>query len=164
VLCLSHQKNKPLLTLALDRFQSIQDDLKEEYLDNTLVDLTTYYSDVIGVTKSPGQRDCEVVFLVDHANAPYVITKPLHHTQQLVSGNAEGKVFSIKVILNHELEKELLGFGCRIKVLSPRILVKNIKEHLSKALSCYQEMGGQEPSIIDEQQQRPSVIHISVTR
>ena len=138
VLCLSHQKNKPLLTLALDRFQGIEDDPKEEYIENNLIDLTTYYSDVIGVTKSPGQKDCEVIFQVDHANAPYVITKPLHHTQQLLSKNGDGLVFSIKVILNNELEKELLGFGCRIKVLSPRILVKNITEHLTKALKCYE--------------------------
>ena len=65
---------------------------------------------------------------------PYVITKPLHHTQKLLSNEADGKIFSIKVILNFELEGKLLGFGAKIKVLGPRILVKQIKQQLAKMM------------------------------
>lgn len=72
------------------------------------------------------------------SNAPYVITKPLHHTQKLLTDENGGKVFSIKVILNFELERELLGFGSKIKVLSPRILVKQMKENLAKSLERYE--------------------------
>jgi predicted DNA-binding transcriptional regulator YafY len=106
-----------------------------------LVDLATYYNDVIGVTKSPGQRDCEVVFWIDNDNAPYIVTKPLHHTQKLLAEENEGKIFSIKVVLNFELERELLGFGSKIKVLGPRILVKQMKEQLRKALDKYDAAG-----------------------
>lgn len=42
------------------------------------VDLATYYDDVIALSKFVGQRDCELVFWIDNANAPYVITKPLY--------------------------------------------------------------------------------------
>ncbi|RYY31701.1 MAG: WYL domain-containing protein [Chitinophagaceae bacterium] len=145
VLCESHQKNRPLLTLALDRIEAIGQS-GEVYRENKTLDLNTYYSDLIGVTKTPGQRDCEVIFQIDHANAPYILTKPLHHTQKLLDKNAEGKIFSIRVILNYELERELLGFGCRIKVLSPRILVRNIRQQLSKALECYEEVDDGAPS------------------
>ncbi|WP_256010204.1 helix-turn-helix transcriptional regulator [Desertivirga xinjiangensis] len=137
ILCESHQKSSPLLTLALDRIEGLEIASNELYRENKTLDLSTYYSDVIGVTKTPGQADCEVVFQIDHKNAPYVITKPLHHTQKLIDKNPEGKVFSIRVILNYELERELLGFGCRIKVLRPRILVKRIQENLAEALECY---------------------------
>ena len=136
-LCVSHQKNAPLLTMALDRIVTIEETTKEVYRENTLVDLSTYYSDVLGVTKSPKQKNCEVVFRVDHENAPYVITKPLHHTQRLIDKNAEGKIFSIRVILNFELERELLGFGSKLRVLGPRILVKRIRENLVKTLEAY---------------------------
>jgi len=63
-----------------------------------------------------------------------VITKPLHHTQKLLGEENDGKVFSIKVILNFELERELLGFGSKIKVLRPRILMKQLKAQLTKTL------------------------------
>ena len=137
VLGVSHQRYSPLLNLALDRVQTITAH-EDTYRENTSINLATYYSDVIGVTKSPGQRDCEVVFWVDSKNAPYVITKPLHHTQKLLSEDETGKIFSIRVILNFELERELLGFGSKLKVLGPRILVKQIKEQLKKTLDRYE--------------------------
>jgi predicted DNA-binding transcriptional regulator YafY len=136
VLGVAHLRHQPLLNLALDRIQEItaHDD---PYRENTSIDFATYYNDVIGVTKSPNQRDCEVVFWVDSANAPYVITKPLHNTQKLLSEDGSGKIFSIRVILNFELERELLGFGAKLKVLGPRILVKQMKEQLRKTLENY---------------------------
>ena len=137
VLGVSHQRYSPLLNLALDRVQTITAH-EDTYRENTSINLATYYSDVIGVTKSPGQRDCEVVFWVDSKNAPYVITKPLHHTQKLLSEDETGKIFSIRVILNFELERELLGFGSKLKVLGPRILVKQIKGQLQKTLERYE--------------------------
>ncbi|MFI5138279.1 MAG: helix-turn-helix transcriptional regulator [Sphingobacteriales bacterium] len=137
VLGRSHQRNALLQNLALDRIQAIEETAAETYRENNTIDLATYYSDVIGVTKSPGQRDCEVVFWIDNDNAPYLITKPLHASQKLLSTEADGMIFSIRVIPNFELERELLGFGPKIKVLGPRLLRKNIKNQLAKALGHY---------------------------
>jgi len=67
----------------------------DEYRENTEINLATYYNDAIGVSKQPGQRDCGVVFLIDNDNAPYVITKPLRHTQKLLKEEKDGKLFSI---------------------------------------------------------------------
>lgn len=136
VLGVRHGRQESLLNLALDRIGSVEEN-GESYIENKKIDLSTYYNDVIGVTKNTGQRDCEVVFWIDEADAPYIITKPLHHTQQLLDTKDGGKIFRIKVVLNFELERELLGFGSKIKVLSPRILVKQIKQHLIRALDRY---------------------------
>jgi predicted DNA-binding transcriptional regulator YafY len=92
---------------------------------------------VLGVTKSAGQRDVEVTFWVDDKNAPYVITKPLHHTQKILKVTVDGTIFSIKVVMNFELERELLGFGPKMKVLGPRILVKQMKDLYRKSLEHY---------------------------
>jgi predicted DNA-binding transcriptional regulator YafY len=140
VLGVQHKKAGNLYNLALDRIQSIEDH-EAPYRENTTLDLSTYYNDVIGVTKSPGQRDCEVVFWIDKDNAPYVITKPLHHTQKLLREGETGKIFSIRVILNFELERELLGFGAKMRVLGPRILVKQIKQQLQKTIDRYDTLG-----------------------
>ncbi|MDP9078463.1 MAG: WYL domain-containing protein [Bacteroidota bacterium] len=136
VLGVQHKRNTLLMNLALDRIHAIQED-EEAYLENKTIDLATYYNDVIGVTKSPNQRDCEVIFWIDIANAPYVITKPLHHTQKLLKEVPDGKIFSIRVIMNFELERELLGFGAKMRVLGPRILVKQMKAQLLKTLENY---------------------------
>ncbi|KAA6437042.1 WYL domain-containing protein [Dyadobacter flavalbus] len=132
-----HQRHAPLLTLALDRFQSLENSLHENYRENRTIDLATYYADVLGVTKTPGQRSMEVTFWMSHTEAPYVITKPLHATQKIVSNNDEGIVFSIQVIYNYELERELLGFGPKLRILGPPSLQKRISEQLSEALKYY---------------------------
>ena len=46
-------------------------------------------------------------------------------------------VFEIEVILNWELQRELLGFGDFIKVLSPPSLAGFIKSRLKKAYDLY---------------------------
>lgn len=137
VLGMPHTRNAQMLNLALDRIQAIEEHA-DEYRENKSIDFGSYYNDVIGVTKSPGQRNTQVVFWIDDANAPYVITKPLHHTQKVVSEENGGKVFTIRVIMNFELERELLGFGSKIKVLGPRILVKQMKILLQKSLNRYE--------------------------
>lgn len=137
ILGMRHERNPKIMNLALDRIETIEEH-EEEYRENKTLDLATYYNNCIGVTKSPEQRDSEVIFWVENDNAPYVITKPLHHTQKLLRADADGKIFSIRVILNFELERELLGFGAKIRVLAPRILVKQIKTQLNKTLGRYE--------------------------
>ena len=136
VLGMQHKRNSNIMNLALDRIETIEEG-EELYRENKTLDLATYYDNCIGVTKTPGQSDCEVIFWVDNDNAPYVITKPLHHTQQLLSSENDGKIFSIRVVLNSELERELLGFGGKMRVLAPRILIKQIKAQLNKTLARY---------------------------
>lgn len=137
VLGQSHQRHSPLLTLALDRIQLLCEEPSEPYQENSGLDLSTYYNDVIGVTKTAGQRNTEVIFRIEHAHAPYVITKPIHSSQKLLGSDAEGKIFSIRVVLNFELERELLGFGAKITVFGPRILRKQILEQLTRAVGQY---------------------------
>jgi ectoine hydroxylase-related dioxygenase (phytanoyl-CoA dioxygenase family) len=47
-------------------------------------------------------------------------------------------VFSLRVQLNFELEREILGFGNRLKVLGPERLKRRIKQNLEEALEAYQ--------------------------
>lgn len=142
VLGLAHQRVDTLMTLALDRFQSLEESEGEIYHENNKIDLGTYYDDVIGVTKTPGQPNCEVILWTDHATAPYLITKPLHASQKVLYERTDGRVFSIRVVLNFELDREILGFGARMKVLSPRILQKRIREQLEAAFRHYMKPTG----------------------
>ncbi|MFI2741658.1 helix-turn-helix transcriptional regulator [Zhouia sp. PK063] len=130
-------KNKPLLTLALDRIiaTKIQDNVP--YIDEDF-NGDAYYKDVIGVTVNEGSRPVPVVFKVDVYNAPYVLTKPLHNSQELVEHLKDGSmIFKIVVQQNFELERLLLGFGETLQVLQPKSLVKRIKSKLQAAYQNY---------------------------
>ncbi len=111
-----------LLTFALDRIVSVKvlDDIP--FLENTLIDIDTYFDNAIGVTKNPEDKAQLIVLKIDRTNAPYILTKPIHPSQKVLTMEKDGMIFSIEVIWNYELEREILGFGEQMQVLSPKKL------------------------------------------
>ena len=133
------KKSPYLITLALDRMVEFHVLTKELFVEYNGVDFDRYFNDLIGITKSQKDRAQKVVLQFDKTNAPYVLTKPLHHSQQLLSENENGIIIRIDVVLNFELEKEILGFGECVKVLAPRNLKGFIQKRLKRASAQYEE-------------------------
>ncbi len=131
-------REQQLLTLALDRIEKVDLDLKTKYIQGKF-DGDDYYKNTIGVTVLNDEQCKEVVLEIDRTNAPYVITKPLHHTQEILEKLPNGGVrVQIKVHLNFELERLILGFGNSIQVISPRVLRNKIIKKLKGALNRYE--------------------------
>jgi predicted DNA-binding transcriptional regulator YafY len=129
-----------ILTLALDRIEALSVDDSVPYIANENLSVENYYRDVIGVTVSENLRKQTVKIFVNTENAPYVRTKPLHASQELIEKRDDGIVIAIKVQLNFELEKEILGFGDGMIVLEPERLRKRINVRLNRATALYLEM------------------------
>jgi len=135
------KKRKLLLNLALDRIIRFQELPKEPFITYKGIDLDHYFDDLLGVTKTEKDRAHKVILAVSKFQAPYVLTKPIHHSQQLLKEEADGSIIiRIDVVLNFELERELLGFGEYVKVLAPRQLVQRIKRRLDTATEQYQPL------------------------
>jgi hypothetical protein len=132
-----HKKNHLLQTMALDRIIEFQELPKEKFLEHDGLDFDTWFNDLLGVTKSEKDKAQKVVLFVNKYHAPYVLTKPIHHSQQLLKEDEQGIIIRIDVVLNFELEREILGFGECMQVLAPRILATHIKKRLEKATQVY---------------------------
>jgi predicted DNA-binding transcriptional regulator YafY len=129
-------KNGMILTLALDRIVEVNNATGEKFVEPS-VNMDSYFDDVIGVTKNIEQKPVLIILEIDRENAPYVITKPLHNSQKIIERKSQCLVFSIEVIWNFELERELLGFGESIKVLSPKKLKGRISYRAKKIFENY---------------------------
>ncbi len=130
LLCTHQKKTHNLWILAIDRILSIEHDETLEFIPNPNFNPETFFYDVIGVTKTPGQVAEWVKLFFDAAQAPYVLTKPLHRSQQVLKHYEDGSIeISINVILNLELEREILGYAEHVKVLEPALLQHRIKRH-----------------------------------
>ncbi len=128
-----------LLTLALDRIIKVDYELKIPY-KQTDFDGDEYYKNTIGVTVLNEDFLKKVVLKINKDNAPYILTKPLHHSQKLIEKLPTKEVIiEIYVHLNKELERLILGFGDSIEVLSPRRLRKIIKNKVQNAAKKYSE-------------------------
>jgi len=131
------KKTAPIHNLALDRIIAIDFDFQSEYIEDNF-DAEQFYKNVVGVTVNSGLQPRKVELLIDKTNAPYVLTKPLHSSQRLISTNEDGSILvHLFVLENYELHRLLLGFGCGLEVISPERLRKQIKENFKQALEKY---------------------------
>ncbi len=131
-----HSKDT-ITNLALDRILDLQVDAQLPYIENLRYSPELYYYHVIGATVSNNIRNSRVRIQVSNLHAPYVETKPLHHSQQVIERNHQGIIIEIKVQLNFELEREILGFGDGMEVLEPPILRKTMQKRLDRASEQY---------------------------
>jgi len=132
-----HRKGKAVMNLALDRIVAVSVLTNEKYFKPPF-DVSTYFADAIGVSKAPGQKPQTIVLYIVKEHAPYVLTKPMHPSQKVLKEDANGLFFSIDVIWNFELEREILGFGECIKVLSPKRLAGKIQSRIKQSIQNYQ--------------------------
>lgn len=137
IIC-KRKKGTSLATMALDRIIEFQELPNEKFVPHKGVDFDIYYNDLLGVTKSEKDRAHKVVLEIDKFNAPYVLTKPLHHSQRILTETENSIIIRIDVVPNFELEREILGFGECMKVLGPRFLQSRIKKRLMKSMDQYE--------------------------
>ncbi|MDQ0780693.1 YafY family protein [Chryseobacterium sp. W4I1] len=136
LICLHKGK---MYNLALDRMESIETIDNIQYIDQNL-DGDEYFKDIVGVTVSQTMMPKKVVFFVDSSNAPYVKTKPLHKSQEIISETEKGTLFKICVQINYELERLLLGFGDSLIVHKPRKLRLKMEEKFNTGSNNYKNL------------------------
>lgn len=130
-------KGENLQTLALDRIISVEKtDLP---FKNKPFSADEIFQHIIGVTFAANAPLHDVVFSVRGINSQYVITKPFHHSQKVLYKKENEIYFSIKVQLNFELERLILGFGDSITIHQPEHLRKRIHFMLKKAVENYEK-------------------------
>lgn len=124
-----------LTIFSLDRIVSVSSSF-EEFLD-THINLLSYFDDKIGVSEGRERQAMDVVFRVYGKQKPYVMTKPLHSSQTLVSDQGDYATFTMRVQNNYELQQELLQMGEYIEIISPEEFRKEISCRLKEAVSRY---------------------------
>jgi predicted DNA-binding transcriptional regulator YafY len=132
------KKAGEILTLALDRIQSVTALPEEKFVQDKKFDPYTYFKDIIGVTRNAAEKPTHIEFFANRVHAPYILTKPLHNSQQVVEQQSNGTIFSIDVIPNFELERVLLGFGDGLRVISPNSLVKAMRRISTNMKGLYE--------------------------
>ena len=138
---INNYPDTPIFNLALDRIEDVSDAPKGEcYLNENGFFPKEYFQDMIGVTRGIDSPVEHVVFIASVEDVPYIRTKPLHHSQKEIETQQDGSVlFSIDVVLNRELERDLLGYGEGITVVSPDNLVEKLRERLKKTAENYEK-------------------------
>lgn len=130
-----------LFNLALDRIVEFHECPDIPYRDNP--DFTeNYFDDIVGVTKLERTKKTKVIIWADNREASYILTKPLHPSQRLMSKNkGDGSMnFELELMVNPEFIRLLMGYGPGIVVLSPRSLADKLSKAFESAASNYRSV------------------------
>lgn len=131
------QEKESVGIFALDRMKEIRVS-KIAYLPNSFVHAEDYFRDVIGVTVFSNQPIETIELEFSGTIAPYVRTKPLHRSQQILEQEEGGKlVVQLQVAVNPELVSLLLSYGSEVKVLAPASLSQQIRDTAARMVRLY---------------------------
>lgn len=123
-----------LSIVALDRIEGVEI-ADVPFVRNKTFNFDAYFRDLIGVSLEKGKEVEHVRLRFSLSRLPYVLSKPIHHSQEL-EDEAEG-IVSIDVIPNKELLSELIWFRDDVEVLSPDSLREEIKEKIEEMYKKY---------------------------
>lgn len=130
-----HNMRNETITLALDRILQVEVDADIDYIPKTF-SYKTYFKDTIGITYS-GEPAEKIILAVEPNFAPYLITKPLHHSQEFLKEEGGWQYFKFKIVFNQELENILLSYANHIKIITPSSLKVALYEKIKKATTNF---------------------------
>ncbi|MDE6402871.1 MAG: WYL domain-containing protein [Muribaculaceae bacterium] len=123
---------------ALDRIHSVTLHREVPFRQCVDFDPEHFFDDTIGVTKVIGDKARRVVIKIDRQQAPYVESKPFHRSQKVEQRFRDGSIqISLKVVINNELERLILGYGGHAEVIAPPEFRARVAESVRIASSHY---------------------------
>ncbi len=139
LICEKTSNRSPQVNIfALDRILSVAVERTIPFKKCIDFDPAHYFDDTIGVTRLLGDKPRRVVVKIDRQQAPYVESKPFHKSQKVEQRFRDGSIqISLKVVLNNELERLILGYGGHAEVIAPPEFRQRIAESTARAAARY---------------------------
>jgi len=112
-------------TYGLDRIQEISENREIEFFDAGF-DPAEYFKSAIGII-APETSPQEVLLKFTKDQGQYVITQPIHESQEIVEETDTHVIISLHIIPTFELVSLILGWGAEVEVMEPKGLRERIK-------------------------------------
>jgi predicted DNA-binding transcriptional regulator YafY len=130
-----HDHFREIRIYGLDRIVEIKTNPAVTYTESGFSP-REYFRNTIGIF-SPLSEPPTIVLEFSRDVAQYIVTQPIHESQQLLRETKDSLVFCLKVHPTVELIQLILGWGEYVKVLEPPELVSEIKWILEEARGRY---------------------------
>lgn len=140
-----------LLNFSLDRIDKCIALPSHKYRDYE-GDINEWFNDIIGVTVLDKSPVYKIIFWVSDSSKDYVMTKPLHDSQRVLSMDEthilqnkfpflkDGVFFRMDCKRNYELIRELTSFGENLLVIEPKDIQNEIYEKISLLNNNYNKL------------------------
>lgn len=127
--------NNKIRTLGLDRMKNIRATGNTFFTDKDFnPDVFFRYSFGIGTYSGIPE---EIVLQLDEVQAQYIISNPLHPSQEISQPIKGTYLVKLYVIPSDELRMQILSYGTKVEVIKPGWLREEVKSILTRALQNY---------------------------
>jgi predicted DNA-binding transcriptional regulator YafY len=123
-----------LSVFALDRIRHLQVD-KQVFVPHNK-NVNQYFTNLVGVSILPHAELVEVRLRFAKGRLPYVVTKPIHTSQQVDSKTSE---VVLQVVPTRELISVLLSYGGDVEVITPVILRERLTQEAKRMMGHYHQ-------------------------
>lgn len=135
MLAFQHNKEKTLV-FALDRIIAIQTST-EKYRYDKQFNAEAYFKYSFGIIQKFDETPSMVELQFSGSSINYIVTLPLHHSQQIIQKDQDHVVLSLEVFITQELVMKILSYGSDVKVLAPQLLIDTVVSEIQKMHTLY---------------------------
>lgn len=125
-----------ILILALDRIEGVKNSTAKYVADHDFSP-ADFFKYSFGITQLNHGKAETVELLFKPLQAPYILSQPLHHSQQIISNDKAGLRIRLKVYITQELIMCILSYAANVKVLAPKKLSKQINQQIAEMGTLY---------------------------
>jgi predicted DNA-binding transcriptional regulator YafY len=125
-------RSEKVLVWGLDRIQAV-DNSKEQFYQVPAFNSADYFQYSFGITQMHYSLPEQVVLSFIPEQAPYLLSQPIHASQEVLVNNGTEIRIAIKVYLSHELTQFILGNIDKIREIAPSSLKESIAEKINNA-------------------------------
>lgn len=129
-------KDDNVKTFALDRLTDLEI-TKKKFLIPKEFSANEYFKHCFGVERPNDAQPQEIILSFDEEQGKYIKTLPLHTSQEIITDTKEELRVKLFVYDTYDLRMELLSFGERVKIISPKSLVNKMKKVAEEVLGQY---------------------------
>lgn len=132
------REREGLRVYAFDRIKTVT--ISEEHFYMKAQNYPNFlYKDNFGIINAPKEKTENIHLRFTIKQAPYIITRPLHHSQEIISYENGFMDITLNVKVTLDFMQELLSYGTSMKIISPPSLIKKYKEILNEMYEQYGE-------------------------
>lgn len=122
-------------TFGLDRIIRL-DILANSFKREKGIDPRDHYMHVIGLSND-GSKPQWIKLRATKNQAPYLLSLPIHHSQEVINEAEEHTDFQYYLVPNYEFYQQVLLYGTEVKLLEPKALVKKFKSVAKRIYEQY---------------------------
>lgn len=128
-------KSKSIRTFGLERIEELETGDRKFQIEKSF-DPDLFFKYSIGITEK-AEKPQEIVLRFDPVPGKFLITQPIHASQQVLKEEKNYIDLGWKVIITPELISFILSYGAQVKVMKPASLRNQIQKEVNETLQAY---------------------------